>query len=146
MVLSFWWNTSNLLEVIEKMYFFNKVNFIELVEIIRNNDCSWKALHERSKWYLVVLDTRNQKWIHSYLEKPREGKCFGSNSKSQLFYSHTWQRSGHFSYWSDEFHLSIFRCWSQRRRGGNLLSFSFLLRCGTRPYERDTQWDSNTLV
>ena len=27
---------------------------------------------------------------------------------------------------------------------GNLLSF--LLRCGTRPYERGTQWDSNSLV
>ena len=26
---------------------------------------------------------------------------------------------------------------------GNLLSF--LLRCGTRPYERGTQWDSNSL-
>ena len=23
---------------------------------------------------------------------------------------------------------------------------SFLLRCGTRPYERGTQWDSNSLV
>ena len=29
-------------------------------------------------------------------------------------------------------------------RSGNLLSF--LLRCGTRPYERGTQWDSNSLV
>ena len=29
-------------------------------------------------------------------------------------------------------------------RYGNLLSF--LLRCGTRPYERGTQWDSNSLV
>ena len=28
--------------------------------------------------------------------------------------------------------------------GGNLLSF--LLRCGTRPYERGTQWDSKSLV
>ena len=28
--------------------------------------------------------------------------------------------------------------------GGNLLSF--LLRCGTRPYEGGTQWDSNSLV
>ena len=27
---------------------------------------------------------------------------------------------------------------------GNLLSF--LIRCGTRPYERDTKWDSNSLV
>ena len=27
---------------------------------------------------------------------------------------------------------------------GNLLSF--LLRCGTRPYERGTQWDLNSLV
>ena len=27
---------------------------------------------------------------------------------------------------------------------GNLLSF--LLRCGTRPYERGTQWDSNSLM
>ena len=29
-------------------------------------------------------------------------------------------------------------------RCGNLLSF--LLRCGTRPYERGTQWDLNSLV
>ena len=29
-------------------------------------------------------------------------------------------------------------------KGGNLLSF--LLRCGTRPYERGTQWDSNSFV
>ena len=34
-------------------------------------------------------------------------------------------------------HISVKSC-------GNLLSF--LLRCGTRPYERITQWDSNSLM
>ena len=38
-------------------------------------------------------------------------------------------------------HLWAHPCFSSN---GNLLSF--LLRCGTRPYERGTQWDSNSLV
>ena len=33
---------------------------------------------------------------------------------------------------------------NRQRQSGNLLSF--LLRCGTKPYEWSTQWDSNSLV
>ena len=60
----------------------------------------------------------------------------------------SWQLWGDFSWGKGRMqpfvHLSIVFWLYMTLQYGNLLSF--LLRCGTRPYERGTQWDSNSLV
>ena len=68
----------------------------------------------------MVLITKNPKWIHSYLGKPHEGKYF-----SQLFCDYTRKHTGHFSYWSDEFHLLICLCWRQRSGGTGIISWFY---------------------
>ncbi len=59
-----------------------------------------------NRWYLLAK-IQNKFF---FLWKQREGKYMGLNSKRQLFCDHTRQHAGHFSYWLDEFHLSIYHC------------------------------------
>ena len=86
---------------------------------------------EHSKPYYLPIAGSEKRWICAFVKGTNhEVKC--KYPSKQVYFSHT----------------SISAKKSQNsivgNRCGNLLSF--LLRCGTRPYERGTQWDSNSLV
>ena len=130
---------------------------VEFCSLCQSSEVLWETIHphrvlSRSRMWIVpcaiksVFDLKRHK--HQIDQVGRAfliSRCtsiklirWGGHSSCVTFFQTLWICK------IDELLVLMVRCGIVKDSSGNLLSF--LLRCGTRPYKRGTQWDSNSLV